>query len=302
MEEKIEKIQIRNLPQELFADIEGRIKPYVVSLLGVNLDASGEQVEPIGSGTLIKIADKYGILTVQHVTDELKKFDRVGLNIGTFVHKFAIDANFLSIVDIGHRIKDKIGPDLSFIVLPLNHASTIKALKSFWNHSYHSKSFLSKHFEEDISIDLWIVFGIVGMWTENGGPAGGFDKTKNCFGLFGFTGVEDYWTDGEFDYVKLSVLYENRFDLPLTFGGVSGGGIWRTRLLRSNDGRIFCLYDPLLSGVAFRQTPLQDNSRSIIGHGWRSIYEKVPQFVTDASSVTRYMVSDEASDTNKREH
>jgi hypothetical protein len=285
MQQKIEKIQIKDLPQELFEEIEEKIRPYVIGLLGVNVSTSGEEAELVGSGTLVRVANKYGILTAQHVTEELMKFHKVGLNLGAFVHKFAIATEFLPIVEIGGRHRDNIGPDLALMILPGIHIGTINAIKSFWNLSYYAKTVLSKRLVEDIGIHLWTVFGFVGVWSKNGGPAAGFDKTKDCFGLFGFTGAEEYWTVGDFDYLKLSVLYKNRTDLPLSFGGVSGGGIWRTELFRSNDGRISCLNEPLFLGVAFYQTAIKNSLRSLIGHGWRSIYEQLLRFVTDASSV-----------------
>ncbi|MCJ7497964.1 MAG: hypothetical protein MUO78_07510 [candidate division Zixibacteria bacterium] len=102
-----------------------------------------------------------------------------------------------------------------------------------------------------------------------------FDRIKRCCCLCGYTGVEKYWTKDEFDYLNLSVSYENRTDLPDTFEGVSGGGIWRAELYRSNDGKILSS-EPLFLGVAFWQTTTENNMRSIIGHGWRSIYEVVP--------------------------
>jgi hypothetical protein len=276
MLQKIEKIQIKDLPQELFEEIEDKIKPYVIGLLGVNVNTSGEEAELVGSGTLVQVANKYGILTARHVTQELKKFHKVGLNLGTFVHRFAIDIAFLPIVDIGSRVGDDIGPDLAVIILPEIHEGTIKAKKSFWNLSYYGKTISSEPLVKDLSTHLWIVCGFVGVWTRNEGPTDGFDKTKNCCCLCGFTGAEEYWTQRGFDYLKLSVLYENTADLPLTFGGVSGGGIWKAELSRSNDGKISCSKDPLFLGVAFRQTPIQNSLRSIIDHGWRSIYEQVP--------------------------
>jgi hypothetical protein len=110
------------------------------------------------------------------------------------------------------------------------------------------------------------------------GTSSHFDSTKRCCCLCGYTGVEKYWDKDEFDYLSLNVSYENRTDLPDTFEGVSGGGIWRAVLYRSDDGKISSS-EPLFLGVAFWQTIPKNNLRSIIGHGWRSIYEMIPKLM-----------------------
>jgi hypothetical protein len=111
--------------------------------------------------------------------------------------------------------------------------------------------------------------------TKTAGPEGGFNKIKKCPPILGFSNRVKYWIEDEFDYLELNVSYENRDDLPITFGGLSGGGIWRVVLNRLNDGKI-SYSDPLLIGVAFYETSIVNKKRSIIGHGWRSIYEIVP--------------------------
>jgi hypothetical protein len=281
MDQKIEKIPIDKIPEKLIDEIIEEIKPYVISLVGLTDIITGEDIQLLGSGTLIKIEDKYGILTAQHVIPLLRKFKKLGLNLGTFVHKQPqIDTNLLQIVEIGTQADDSIGPDLAIIMLPEYVAGIIKPKKPFWNISYNALNVLSKDIDPEIG--LCFVCGVIGEWTTISGPSGGFNKLLNCYCLCGYVGIEKYWVDKKFDYLKLSVNYENRTDLPASFGGVSGGGIRRAVLSRSKKGDI-SYSDLLLLGVAIRQTLTENNLRSIIGHGWLSIYEELPKFMKSGS-------------------
>ena len=134
---------------------------------------------------------------------------------------------------------------------------------------------------------LFFFGGVIGEWAKIQNSVGQFSKTLSCCCLFGYTGVEKYYSERGFDYLELSVLYQDRNDLPLSFGGVSGSGVWRVQLYRSNDETIN-YSKPLLLGVAFRQTAIENNLRSIIGHGWRSIYEKVVE-VFEKHSIDQNM-------------
>lgn len=276
MNRKIEKIQIKDLPEDLIEKIEEEITPYAISLLGFGEDLSGEQTQLLGSGTLVRVEDKYGILTAQHVTPLLKKYKKIGLNLGTFEHKLLIDSIALPIVEVAVPVNNSEGPDLAAIILPECVIGTIKRKKLFWNISYNQQTILSKPI--DLNIRLWFFCGTIEEWTKTEESTGTFDKLMSYRCLCGHTGVEDYWVKHKFDYLKLSVLYKDRDDLPVSFGGGSGGGIWGVMLHRLDDGKI-TYSKPLLLGVAFYQTEIQDESRSIIGHGWRSIYEKVPDIV-----------------------
>ncbi|MCJ7497963.1 MAG: hypothetical protein MUO78_07505 [candidate division Zixibacteria bacterium] len=136
MDRKIEKIQIKDLPPDLVDEIVEKIKPYVIGLLRINKDNRGEEAQLLGSGTLVQIQDKYGIITAQHLANELEKFNKLGLNIASHEHKVVVQIPSLRIVKIGTYIRNSMGQDLAVIILPEESIGTIKAKKSFWNISY----------------------------------------------------------------------------------------------------------------------------------------------------------------------
>lgn len=276
MDQKIEKIQVKDLPPDLLDEVIEKIKPFVIGLLRINKGTSGEEVHLLGSGTLIQMQDKYCIITAQHLANELEKFDELGLNIASYEHKVVVQTSSLRIVKIGKYDVDCMGQDLAVIILPEETIGTLKARKAFWNMAYWQQIVLSKSIDPNIGI--WILCGFPYVMANTVGTSSHFDSTKRCCCLCGYTGVEKYWDKDEFDYLSLSVSYENRTDLPDTFEGVSGGGIWRAVLYRSDDGKISSS-EPLFLGVAFWQTKPKNNLRSIIGHGWRSIYETIPKLM-----------------------
>ena len=61
--------------------------------------------------------------------------------------------------------------------------------------------------------------------------------------------------------------------MPNTFGGVSGGGLWKFELYNVNGKHE--VRGKILAGVAIEETAKMDNSRYIRCHGWNSIYKTV---------------------------
>jgi len=269
----IEKIQIKDLPDELIGRIQNDIEPYEVILLDPSV--TEEQVPFLASGTLIQIDDKYCILTARHVTDELKKLKQIGLNLVTFVHNDTIETSLLRFVELDCPNQVITDPDLAVIILPKTKSGTI-GIKNFWNLTNHKQSVLSKPI--DWNNGLFFLCGTIGERAKIENSLGEFSKILNCDCEFMYTGVEKYYLEKEFDYLKLSVSHRKRNDLPNSFLGASGGGIWATQLFRMDDGRIN-YSNPLLVGMAYEEDVKANGSRSIIagitGYGWRSIYEQV---------------------------
>jgi hypothetical protein len=273
MDQRIEKIQIKDLPDELIGRIQKEIEPYEVILLDPNMTEG--KVPPLASGTLVQIEDKYCILTAKHVTNELKKLKEIGLNLGTFEHRFTINTSILRIVEVDEQPHVATGSGLAVIILPKTKSGTI-GTKNFWNLTNHKPSVLSKPI--DWNNGLFFLCGTIGERAKIENSLGEFSKILNCDCEFMYTGVEKYYFEKEFDYLKLSVSYRKRNDLPNSFRGTSGGGIWGTQLFRTDDGRIN-YSSPLLVGMAYEEDVKTNGSRSIIagitGYGWRSIYEQV---------------------------
>ena len=75
------------------------------------------------------------------------------------------------------------------------------------------------------------------------------------------------------DYVTFNAHYVHGVDVPPTFKGFSGGGIWAVLLRLKADGKIeienYCLV-----GISFFQSSRQKDVRRVLGHFTRSIFAR----------------------------
>ena len=87
--------------------------------------------------------------------------------------------------------------------------------------------------------------------------------------------IENEYCCDDYDLIMVKISYDNsdRTVIPDSFGGVSGGGLWKFELYKV-DGR-FEVRNNMFLGVAFYQTGLNDNIRHIRCYGWNSIYKTV---------------------------
>ncbi len=161
---------------------------------------------------------------------------------------------------------------MAVIVLPPTDIAWLKDKRLFWNISLQRKQVLANPLDKDIGV--WFVCGFPDEFTRTEEPQRGFDRVLGFFNLSGCSGVEREWADGDYDYLDLPVLYEKGIELPISFGGISGGGVWQVPLWKTEQGEIRAK-EPIFSGVAFYQTAIVDRRRTIRCHGRRSVYDAV---------------------------
>jgi len=276
----MKKIQVKDLPEKVFDEIFGAIWPYSIGLVAVTECSSGEDALLMGSGTLIRVGDTKGILTAYHVvsSDRYRKARYLGLDFLSHIHRFIADKEYVKIVEVAKPREPSIGPDLAVIILPDVKIPWVEATKRFWDISLRRHDVLPNPVDRDIG--LWCLVGFPDEFTRMEDPRPGFNNVKGFCNMFGWSGVQREWFDGEYDYLDISVLYEDDIALPVSFGGVSGGGIWQIPLLESGDGVIESK-EPIFSGVAFYETAIEDKKRCIRGHGRSSVYETVYKKLKD---------------------
>ena len=77
-----------------------------------------------------------------------------------------------------------------------------------------------------------------------------------------------------FDYIDLGLDATAAGALE-TYGGMSGSGVWRVRLLCNQSGQLVWRPNELsLEGVAFYESPVADGHMFIRCHGRKSLYGK----------------------------
>ncbi len=270
---------ITALPRKLLDDVSQLIFGFSTGLFKVTTSPS-EKKSPllIGSGTFVCISNTFGILTAAHVVDLLRRPYSLGLILGTKVHRYTINSDYLEVIRIAKGQVDSEGPDLGFIVLPSSELGTIKAKKSFYNLDIKSDRMLTTppEFEKGI----WALCGVPDAMTVVGPSIKGFGLIKGFQMECGVGSIGHTYTVGEYDYCDFKVKYDTSPNIPQSFGGVSGGGLWQIPLRKSSEQTIEPI-EYILSGVAFYQTERTGLYRSIKCHGRKSIYDMAYSFITE---------------------
>ena len=279
-----ERISISELPNSLIDSVSDHIKQFSVVLLRITSDKDAEGMQQIGSGTLIIINSLHSILTAEHVTAQLRNSDRLGL-LSSFrgnPHRYTFNQDNLGIHSIGRGKDDSIGPDIGLIVLPRINIGRLKAEKTFFNVDKRIELF-NKGF---ISTDrgFWFTFGFPGEFEQDLQPRRGFAAIKGYQGLCGISGIMKEYEDSGYDYLEMSIEYGNdNSDLPSSFGGVSGGGVWQVPLSKDSEGHLKP-DEYILSGVIFYQTNLEANHRLIRCHGRKTVYQNLPNYLKEITT------------------
>jgi hypothetical protein len=275
MPERKEK-PLKDIPQDILDKVIRDIVDYCVPIiLGQGL---------LGSGTLVKCGAKHGVLTAYHVAEYFgtcKAGEKLRLAIQEYSAPLSIPMQYVVKSDIGIPKSDERGPDMSFLELPYgDELSTLRAKKTFFNIGVRPQERLS--FCRDDPTGIWAMAYSLGEQTsklrfEDGVP--GID----IGGGIGFTAPDtDFYEESGFDFIECGVKYTYWNKLPSTFGGASGGGLWKVPLRaplagEQEDTRVGY---PVLAGLLFYETAREGDSRHIKCHGPKSIYENLLQALT----------------------
>ncbi len=270
----VEQIALKDIPTEVMEGIMLDIKPYITPIILVSENNGKISAECIGTGTFVESNGKYGILTAHHVVhnSRFNSCSSIGLCIKDYANPYSIKREAIQIIDVGVPITESKGPDLSVMLLDNIFASQIKVSMSFWNLNHHSQSMESL---KDFTIKgACSLFGFPEELIETTIEKSKNKETLTPIGLSGLIGIDKYWRDSEFDFVIVSVSYDEQSNSPKSFGGVSGAGLWHFDLIRDVEFEMKHTR-PLLIGLAFYQSPRENDLRYLTCHGIESIYKNV---------------------------
>ena len=281
---RTEQLHIKDLPGTTIDCACDDVAQFTVGLQRLVGEEKTEDIHLIGTGTLVTIGGKHGVLTADHVLAELKGGDRLVL-LSSFSgalrrHKF--DQLYLQIHRIARGPVECEGPDVGLIVLPEAGIGNLKAEKLFYNIDKRRERFSEQFLEEDRG--FWFTCGIIGESVTNLPLQPGFSKIKGYQALCGASSQPREYDKLDFDYLEIRVDYEpHNPELPWSFGGFSGGGVWQVPLRKIDGGEI----EPeecILSGIVFCQSPIEDGTRLLRCHGKRTVYKNVPDFLARTMS------------------
>lgn len=229
---------------------------------------------------MAKCKSNQGLLTCGHVVRELPETGRFGVALfaakETQDHRYQIDAS----ASVPHSVViynppgNRSGPDIAFLPIPPLVFSSLAAISSVIDLDREKeKMALPTPKNADF---VSIVTGLVADDTLPAERIGNRMRLivsgyGNVGSLKTFTPIEGWDT---VEFLPRRESYES--GPPRSFGGTSGGGIWKLYLNETSEGQ-YRVLDSRLAGVAFWEEYLEgpEAQLSIVGHGPHSIYDQL---------------------------
>jgi hypothetical protein len=250
------QIPLRQVPESLIALISDVLHSYSTTLIKIPRGKDRpERPFQIGSGTFVSLENTFGILTAQHVARELDGNCSLGLAIIQDEHVCQIENNYLKIVDVASAPIPADGPDLAFIVLPGPAVSTIKASKFFFDLTADKQLLL--HNPPSLDSGIWFVCGTPAEKTQFEESDKGFREAIAFKGFAFATGATKEYVRDDYDFIEVGADYNPNSDIPQSYSGMSGGGLWQVLIRQSAVGML----EPtryFLSGVVFYQSEVMN--------------------------------------------
>lgn len=238
------------------------IGTFTIALFAVYDSKEGDVLELAGTGTLVAVAGSHFILTAAHVwKKKLKSAAKMGITLPAEInHRYLIDIQ--CIVPVGPEappIWNEWGPDIILLQVPAEYVGEIKARRDFYEAAV----------DGNMSVTVDCLETHVLMGTPE--ASGKFTRTHADVEINGILplNVKSYIEREGFDYSDLEIDISTA-GAPESFGGVSGGGLWKILVYQSQEsGKIE--WRRSLEGVAFYQSDAKDGNRIVRCHGPKSI-------------------------------
>lgn len=260
MQQLIELEAAINADTELLQRILRSVGSSSIALLAL-LDDHGKHVlELAGSGTLVIVKDTHYILTAAHVWEKVLKLAlRLGITITDNInHKYWIDIKAIvpTICKPSRSQWDEWGPDLALLRIPTEYVGGIKAFQVFEDVTTPGKPL------NVACLQYWVLMG-----TPK--ELGTFSPNHADLQISGFFVNPRYHRCGKHDYYDV-LMDTSENHAPKSFGGVSGGGLWRILVYISPETRKIDWLQRL-KGVAFYEFPRKNGARVLRCHGPSSL-------------------------------
>ena len=232
------------MPEEIADVVLDKVKHFTIGFA-----RASETPAAKGSGVLIKHGELHGILTCAHVDKYLRASKQpvglVRLNRGLAQQSGTLNMDEVFSYAAGEEPWIKASEDIAFIHLPPHLVGNIAKDCVFLN----VETNFTKPGPDDHSslIQAHSVFGLVEQFT-------GATTRQNGRATTLLKGVLTSGVLRDLDALTatLECFEENLPDLPDSFGGTSGGGLWRVYVRRREDESVKAVQHRLL-GIASRE-------------------------------------------------
>lgn len=262
--ERIEA-ELSNKDSGLFNQLASSVGHYTVGFVRLPKTSAGLP-EPCGTATLVSINSMHYFLTASHVWEKLKKSKDIGVTIVPKDNLFQIPTKQLRATGPPKPTAEDEGPDIVLLEIPAEKLGEISARKSF----YPLEPPWNRPSVKARCVEVRILMGSPG---EAATITPATQDTPTSLDLT-IQAVEvdpepETFTKDGYDYIDSKAI-SAAHGFPYSYGGFSGGGLWRVQIY----------YDPEtgkresrhgLEGMAFHQSDLLGGHRIIRCHGRRSI-------------------------------
>lgn len=270
-------LHIGEFPSKLHDEVANRLALGSVGMSTIRVIDGIEQARPCGSGSLITLRGRRGILTADHVAEKLEDADRVNLLVDWQggLRRCAYEREELMIARLARGTDDGDGPDLAIVFLP-EQAEATKTLidnKVFYDLDRRITQFNGNYYA--VEWGFWFPCGVPAEGGEDLGPMRGFSNVHGLWGLCAISGRPHEFKHAEYDYLDIRVP-ESGQSIPTDLGGMSGAGLWQVKFRQNTNGEIR-VEEYILSGVAFYEWYAPN--RRLRCHGRQSIHERLPLLV-----------------------
>lgn len=277
---KTEKVLFSDIEQSAKASLTERIGSYSVALLA----GTSKNVSFVGSATLVRVGDRFGLLTAEHVVDssQVRSADCLGLNFLTYEHRFKLDRNLLTVHSLGTKPSDTDGPDCAFVEIPAKHTGWIQEKKAFYWID-RKEACLEQRLSEALP-NLHFLSGTPQQFsstTLEQSESRSYRLLRTTSQLMVCESMFSYAAQG-IDYYDVTMPTESPQYAIRTYKGVSGGGLWQTRLRRKSESEPHFFEEPYLVGLAFYQLPDEDGKARVRCQGYKSITRALLSLVGQA--------------------
>lgn len=262
LDEPVVQSPIHQPPLQLLDEIREKLWTFSVAVFGVD----GARPVYRGTATCVAAGGVSYLLTAAYVWKALQG-DCFALSLEADRLLIPIQRDFVEARLLSGSGPAEWGPDLALIRLPDLIASDVRQLKAFYD--------LDRRRPESAVVpdqhDLWAAIGAPAEQSR-------FEPKEAVLRLTLF----DSWTaqvcerDG-FDYFDVAFDHERRPNLPRSYGGISGSGLWQIPITTSANGWISWKRSVRLGGVAFFQKPTSGQQDLIRCHGSKSILRAVAE-------------------------
>ncbi len=271
---KTKDVNLNDVPRSVDSEIAKALMHYSVAVCRVRGNDENT-FRALGSGTFVVRDGMHGILTAHHCLHKCNPEIRIGragkdtlLLFVTRSRSVILDPEDTREHPLAIPQSDESGPDLTFVeILPGPKLDWLNGIVSFWNLDQKHRS-LAVEIASNGTYIATAGFPQVDYQTRIAESAIHHKAKHTVF--VGALGDGDVSQQGKWDYIK-SRCDRVSEEVPKTFKGVSGGGMWEVRLQVTKDDqwdvRACCLV-----GVAFYEA-ISDNSRDLRGNFIKTIYE-----------------------------